>query len=71
MLKVLIIIFGLGYLLYAAVRFALHFFVGYYTKDMRRQAHRRTSSELNIDYVPPKGRTYRGGEYIDYEEVGK
>ncbi|GIV40104.1 MAG: hypothetical protein KatS3mg033_1904 [Thermonema sp.] len=65
-LKLLIILFGIGYLLYWTGKVAVQFFIGYHSKDF--SAGRR-KEDIRIDYVPPKKRSFDGGEYVDYEEV--
>lgn len=66
MLKLLIILFGIGYLLYWMGKVAMQFFIGYHSKDF---AAGRRKDGVHIDYIPPKKKSFQGGDYIDYEEV--
>ncbi|KPM49201.1 hypothetical protein [Jiulongibacter sediminis] len=39
--------------------------------NQQSQKQNRKDGDINVDYVPKnaKGHDYRGGEYVDYEEV--
>lgn len=39
--------------------------------NQQSQKQKRKEGDINVDYVPKeaKGHDYRGGEYVDYEEV--
>jgi hypothetical protein len=58
MLKFLIIVFLVGYVLYK-----IFSFMGQVTNASRED------SNLNVDKAPRKKKDYRGGEYVDYEEM--
>lgn len=36
--------------------------------EQQREAQRRTGN-MNVDSVPPRKDSFRGGEYVDYEEI--
>ena len=81
MLKFLIIFFGGLWLIMTVSRFFLRSLFGRAQQQQFRQQQqtqhrqRRSSGDINVDYSPNKGRKnkssndYKGGDYIDYEEV--
>lgn len=85
MIKFLLITFLVCYLIYKLGGFLLRtFFISLGNKMQESQSfqqsrsnyqHRRTTNgNVDIDYVPKngnstKGKEFKGGEYVDYEEV--
>jgi hypothetical protein len=59
---------------YFIYKTAMAFIRGLFGEDRpqeapRREARRPKGSNVNIDYVPGEPKDFRGGEYVDYEEV--
>lgn len=81
MLKVIIILILIGYVFYRVTNFLFSGMFRGFTRHQefgQHQQYQRTSrrarnSNLNIDDVPNgksrKNDGFRGGEYVDYEEV--
>jgi len=83
MLKFLLILVLIFYLIYRIGGFLFRMlFIGaqkqqqQYQNQSQQQSHRKApNSNLNIDYAPgskqedKKGGDFKGGEYVDYEEV--
>lgn len=85
MIKFLIITFLVCYLIYKLGGFLLRtFFISLGNKMQDSQSfqqsrtayqHRRTTNgNVDIDYIPKNGKSkkvqdFKGGEYVDYEEV--
>lgn len=42
-----------------------------YNQQAQSQSRQNKEGELNVDYVPNKGKKddFKGGQYVDYEEV--
>ncbi|MDH5397514.1 MAG: hypothetical protein OEX02_05170 [Cyclobacteriaceae bacterium] len=71
MLKVLIIIFVIGYLLYKVGGFIFKILLGVNNMQQPRPQPRKTpGSNVDINEAKPNAKEdFKGGEYIDYEEV--
>ena len=39
--------------------------------QQQQHRHQQSTGKINIDYIPedPNKKDFRGGEYVDYEEV--
>jgi hypothetical protein len=78
MLKIIVTVFLIIAFVPAVRRFLFWLIVGRsmvneqkkYAQN-QQQANQRREGDINVDYVPKntKGSNYKGGEYIDYEEV--
>jgi hypothetical protein len=80
MFKFLLILFLIGYLFFKIGGFLFRLFLGRTAKAAQERQYKqnnkgRTTKEgLNIDHVPNQkgkrtGGNFKGGEYVDYEEV--
>lgn len=73
MLRLLIIFILIGYLLYKLGFFRVYVHSNMRDREPNRDFNRRPpDGNVNIDSVPQKEKKqseYKGGEYIDYEEV--
>jgi hypothetical protein len=78
--KFLLIVFVILYLIGFVFRWFLKKFIrsaqeGYYgtQSSSQAQSQSRQQGDVRIDYVPPKkkGKHFKGGDYVDYEELGK
>ncbi|KAB7728658.1 DUF4834 domain-containing protein [Rudanella paleaurantiibacter] len=72
LLKILFIIALLIAFVPPVRRFVFYLLVGrQLVKEQRRQTPpRRREGDTKVDYVPPRPDSpYKGGEYVDYEEV--
>ncbi len=42
-------------------------------KQQQKQYRRPANGNVNVEFIPPestsKGKTFKGGEYVDYEEI--
>ena len=78
-LKFLFILIAILYLIGFVFRWFLKKVIrsaqeGYYgTQTGQSGSQNRQQGDVRIDYVPPKkkGKHFKGGEYVDYEELGK
>ncbi|RUA29710.1 MAG: DUF4834 domain-containing protein [Bacteroidetes bacterium] len=80
MFKFLLILFLIGYLFFKIGGFLFRLFLGRTAKAAQERQYKqnnkgRTTKEgLNIDHVPNQkgkrtGGNFKGGEYVDYEEL--
>ena len=79
MFKILFLIFLVIAFVPAIRRFLFWIIVGKqltkeqkrYNDAMNRQPKRKKDGEISVDFVPDEAKKpgYKGGEYIDYEEV--
>lgn len=85
MLKILLILFLVGFIFFRTIGFFLRLLTGSSVDNKSRQnpyarqshsAHQQkpANGNVNIDYVPNKkgkksGEKFTGGEYVDFEEV--
>lgn len=83
MLKFLIIVFLVGFLLFKLLGLFFRILIGRSATDrsgsrtyqnQQYQSGRSHDGNVNIDYVPGNGskkepKTFKGGEYVDYEEI--
>lgn len=83
MLKFLLITFLVGYLVYKVGGYLFRIFFWSLGNKMQNsqnfdrsqpQSPRPPNSNVDIDYIPKngkeeKGKTFKGGEYVDYEEI--
>ena len=79
-LKFLFVFIGILYLIGFVFRWFLRKVIrsaqeGYYgtQSSSQSQTHAKQQGDVRIDYVPPKkkGKDFKGGDYVDYEELGK
>ncbi|MEQ8924864.1 MAG: DUF4834 family protein [Fulvivirga sp.] len=78
MLKFLLIIFILGYVFFKGLGFFIRMILGgssmnQYGNQQQNSSQRPKNSNVNVDYIPkdqkPKKENFKGGEYVDFEEV--
>ncbi|MDW3196737.1 MAG: DUF4834 domain-containing protein [Cytophagales bacterium] len=76
MIKFLLIVFFISYILYKVGGFFFKILTlgGSAQRPQRNQPPKRPpGTNLNVDYAPDKkkkgGGDFKGGEYVDYEEV--
>ena len=82
MLKFLLIFFIIFYLVFKVGGFLVRLFLGNLVKQNRQQTYQYDTAQkkqprdgnVHIDYIPEEGqdkepKEYKGGDYIDYEEV--
>lgn len=75
MLKFLLIVGLIGFLLFRVLGVFFKVLTGS-TANQRPQNYRHSrkpkDGNVNVDYIPEKGKKgkgYKGGEYVDYEEL--
>lgn len=80
MFKFLLILFLIGYLFFKIGGFLFRLFLGRTAKAAQERQYkqnnkgRTTKDGINIDHVPNQkgkrtGGNFKGGEYVDYEEL--
>lgn len=80
MLKFLLILFLIGYLFFKIGGFLFRLFLGRTANAAQERQHkqnnkgRTTKDGLNIEHIPNQkgkrtGGNFKGGEYVDYEEL--
>jgi hypothetical protein len=72
MLRILLIIVLVVYALYKLGLFRVFVINAKQGYDPQKVNHKPTDSNVNIDNAPPRpkgGSDYKGGEYVDYEDV--
>jgi hypothetical protein len=78
MLKFLAILFIISYVTYKFGGFIMRTLYTVMGQDptqrnFNNQSQKKSGSDINIDYVPKDKKagnsTFKGGEYVDYEEV--
>lgn len=77
MLKFLIILFIVSYVAYKFGGYLMKVLYAVSGQDPKQrnfnnESKKKTDGNVNIDYVPKDkkgGNGYKGGEYVDYEEV--
>jgi len=80
-MKILIILILIGYVFFRVTSFVFSALFGGFNRTQQfgrgqspftRSSRTSSDSNVSIDNVPTKGKNnegYRGGEYVDYEEV--
>lgn len=83
MIKFLLILFLVFYLLWKVGGFLFrnilvksfikHQQGNFQQSQQQKQYRKPPNSNVNVEFIPPenkvKGKTFKGGEYVDYEEI--
>ncbi len=73
--KILLIVMAIGFIFPRIVRWVFRLFLkdqfSRVEREFRQQQQqgRQREGKVNVDYTPPQKEGYKGGDYIDYEEV--
>ncbi|QSE98623.1 DUF4834 family protein [Fulvivirga lutea] len=78
MIKFLLIIFILGYIFFKGLGFFIRMILGgssmnQFGNQQQSSSQKPKNGNVNVDYIPkdqkPKKENFKGGEYVDFEEV--
>ncbi|MDQ1087368.1 DUF4834 family protein [Siphonobacter sp. SORGH_AS_1065] len=76
--KIFLVIMAIGFIFPRIVRWVFRLFLKEqfsrvereFRQDQQRSSQSRPrEGKINVDYAPPRKEGYKGGDYIDYEEV--
>ncbi|WP_420154517.1 DUF4834 domain-containing protein [Siphonobacter sp.] len=73
--KILLVVMAIGFIFPRIVRWVFRLFLKDQFSRVEREfrqekaQNRQREGKVNVDYAPPQKEGYKGGDYIDYEEV--
>lgn len=73
--KILLVVMAIGFIFPRIVRWVFRLFLKDQFSRVEREfrqekaQNRQREGKINVDYTPPQKEGYKGGDYIDYEEV--
>ncbi|WP_133163281.1 DUF4834 domain-containing protein [Siphonobacter curvatus] len=73
--KILLVVMAIGFIFPRIVRWVFRLFLKDQFSRVEREfrqekaQNRQREGKINVDYAPPQKEGYKGGDYIDYEEV--